>query len=93
MKNAFQTVRQPVITEKAAIQREDVGVYCFRVHPKANKVEAYSVASISGTVPGGQIVSSPPSSSAVPISSVAQTRPRPSTCTRSMRLFMSSSAG
>lgn len=39
MKNAFQTVRQPVITEKAAIQREEVGVYCFRVHPRANKIE------------------------------------------------------
>ena len=39
MKNAYVTVKQPVITEKAAIQREDVGVYCFRVHPRANKIE------------------------------------------------------
>ena len=39
MKFAYSTVRQPVITEKAAIQREEAGVYCFRVHPGANKIE------------------------------------------------------
>ena len=32
-------VRQPLVTEKTTILRESKGVYCFRVHPRANKIE------------------------------------------------------
>ena len=39
MKSVYSTIRLPVVTEKASIQREESGVYCFRVHPRANKVE------------------------------------------------------
>ena len=39
MKNIYMTVRQPLITEKSTILREKDGTYCFRVHPRANKVE------------------------------------------------------
>lgn len=39
MKNVYQVVRQPLITEKSTIQRETTGTYCFRVHPNANKYE------------------------------------------------------
>lgn len=39
MKNVYMTVKQPVITEKATIVRDTTGAYCFRAHPKANKVE------------------------------------------------------
>ena len=39
MKNIYQTVRQPLITEKATLIREANGTYCFRVHVDANKIE------------------------------------------------------
>jgi large subunit ribosomal protein L23 len=39
MKNIYQTVRQPLITEKSTVLRELNGTYCFRVHPRANKFE------------------------------------------------------
>lgn len=37
MRNIYQTVRQPLITEKSTIEREESGVYCFKVHLQANK--------------------------------------------------------
>ena len=39
MKSVYSTIRLPVITEKASILREESGVYCFKAHPRANKVE------------------------------------------------------
>ena len=39
MKNAYQTVRLPLITEKSTIIREQDGTYCFKVHVNANKIE------------------------------------------------------
>jgi large subunit ribosomal protein L23 len=39
MKNIYQTVRQPLITEKSTLQREADGTYCFRVHVNATKLE------------------------------------------------------
>jgi large subunit ribosomal protein L23 len=37
--NVFQTVRQPLITEKSTIVREANGTYCFKVHVNANKLQ------------------------------------------------------
>lgn len=37
--NSFKTVRQPLITEKSTILREQDGSYCFKVHLNANKIE------------------------------------------------------
>jgi large subunit ribosomal protein L23 len=39
MNNPQDVVRQPLITEKSTILREGTGVYCFKVHPNANKIE------------------------------------------------------
>lgn len=39
MKHEFQTVRQPLITEKSTLIREAEGTYCFKVHVGANKLE------------------------------------------------------
>ena len=39
MKRVLETIRQPLITEKATIQRESANIYCFRVHLHANKIE------------------------------------------------------
>lgn len=39
MRNEYTTVRQPWITEKSTILREKNGTYCFRVHPRANKLQ------------------------------------------------------
>jgi len=39
MKQALQTVRSPLITEKSTILREKDGTYCFRVDPRANKIQ------------------------------------------------------
>ena len=39
MKTIYDTVRQPLITEKSTMQREANGTYCFRVHLRANKLE------------------------------------------------------
>ena len=37
--NQYKTVRQPLITEKSTILREQDGSYCFKVHLGANKIE------------------------------------------------------
>lgn len=39
MRNAEDTVRQPLITEKSTIKRDQTGVYCFRADIRANKIE------------------------------------------------------
>ncbi len=39
MKHEFRAVRQPLITEKSTLIREADGTYCFKVHPRANKLE------------------------------------------------------
>lgn len=39
MKYPQDVVRQPLITEKSTILREGTGIYCFTVHPNANKIE------------------------------------------------------
>lgn len=39
MKSPYQVIRQPLITEKSTLQREEGRTYCFKVHPKANKLE------------------------------------------------------
>ena len=42
MKTIYQTIRQPLITEKSTILREANGTYCFKVHVNANKLEIAS---------------------------------------------------
>jgi large subunit ribosomal protein L23 len=37
--NIYQVIKEPHITEKANIQKEDTNQITFRVHKKANKVE------------------------------------------------------
>ena len=50
MRSPYQIIRQPLITEKSTIQREENGTYCFRVHPGANKVEiAWAVEKLFGS--------------------------------------------
>lgn len=39
MKSPYQVIRQPLITEKSTLQREQNGTYCFKVHVKANKLD------------------------------------------------------
>ena len=39
MKNAHEVIYQPLITEKSTLLREQRNVYCFRVNPRANKIE------------------------------------------------------
>lgn len=39
MRHPQSVLRQPLITEKTTILRESDGVYCFRVHRNANKIE------------------------------------------------------
>ncbi len=39
MPQLFQTIVQPVVTEKSSAAFEDRKVYTFRVHPKASKPE------------------------------------------------------
>ena len=39
MMNIYQVIKEPHITEKANIQKEDTNQITFRVHKKANKVE------------------------------------------------------
>lgn len=34
-----EIVRQPLVTEKSTVLREGTGVYCFKVHRDANKIE------------------------------------------------------
>jgi large subunit ribosomal protein L23 len=39
MRNAEDTVKKPLITEKSTIKRDQTGVYCFRADIRANKIE------------------------------------------------------
>ena len=39
MMNIYQVIKEPHITEKANIQKEETNQITFRVHKKANKVE------------------------------------------------------
>ena len=39
MMDIYQVIKEPRITEKANIQREDTNQVTFKVHKKANKVE------------------------------------------------------
>ena len=39
MRNVEEVVRQPLITEKSTIKRDQTGVYCFRADIRANKIE------------------------------------------------------
>jgi large subunit ribosomal protein L23 len=39
MRNSEDVIRQPLITEKSTILRDAQGVYCFKVHLRANKIE------------------------------------------------------
>ena len=39
MKHVHSIVKQPLITEKSTIRKEATGVYCFRTHARANKIE------------------------------------------------------
>ena len=39
MKDAYQIIRYPLITEKSTILREEKSKYTFRVDKRANKVE------------------------------------------------------
>jgi large subunit ribosomal protein L23 len=39
MRHAEDVVVQPLLTEKSTILQEAKGVYCFRVHVDANKIE------------------------------------------------------
>ena len=39
MKHTHGTIRQPLITEKSTIRRDETGVYCFKADVRANKIE------------------------------------------------------
>ena len=39
MKHPQDIIYQPLITEKSTLVREQRAVYCFRVNPRANKIE------------------------------------------------------
>lgn len=39
MKNIYDALKGPCLTEKAALLQEDNGKVVFKVHPKANKIE------------------------------------------------------
>ncbi len=39
MKNKYDVLQGPCLTEKAALLQEDEGKIIFKVHPKANKIE------------------------------------------------------
>ena len=39
MKNQFNVLKGPCLTEKAALLQEEDGKVVFKVHPKANKIE------------------------------------------------------
>lgn len=39
MKNQYDILKGPCLTEKAALQQEFEGKVVFKVHPKANKIE------------------------------------------------------
>ncbi len=39
MKNIYDVIKGPCLTEKASIQQEENGKVVFRVNPRANKIE------------------------------------------------------
>lgn len=39
MKNLYQIIRRPIITEKGTLQKEESNKVTFEVHPDANKKE------------------------------------------------------
>lgn len=39
MKNIYEVLKGPLLTEKAALLQEEEGKVVFKVHPKANKIE------------------------------------------------------
>jgi large subunit ribosomal protein L23 len=39
MRHPQEVVYQPLITEKSTILRERTDIYCFKVNPRANKIE------------------------------------------------------
>jgi len=39
MKNIYNVLQGPCLTEKAALMQEENGKIVFKVHPKANKIE------------------------------------------------------
>ncbi len=39
MKNPYDVIRIPWVTEKATIEKDEQGTLCFKVLPAANKVE------------------------------------------------------
>jgi len=39
MKNLYEVVRRPIITEKGTLQKEEANKVTFEVHPAANKHE------------------------------------------------------
>ncbi len=39
MKNQFQVIKKPILTERATALKEDRNQVVFKVHPKANKLE------------------------------------------------------
>jgi large subunit ribosomal protein L23 len=39
MKNLYEIIRRPIITEKSTLQREEANKVIFEVHPDANKKE------------------------------------------------------
>lgn len=39
MKNLYEVLQGPCLTEKASIAQEDKGVVVFKVRPEANKIE------------------------------------------------------
>jgi large subunit ribosomal protein L23 len=39
MKHPQEVIVQPLLTEKSTILRERKNVYCFKVNPRANKIE------------------------------------------------------
>lgn len=39
MKNIYDVLQGPCLTEKAALLQEENGKVAFKVHPKANKIE------------------------------------------------------
>ena len=49
MKYHHDVIRQPLITEKSSLRREETGVYCFKVDDRANKIEiAQAVEALFG---------------------------------------------
>ena len=39
MKNLYEIIRRPIITEKSTLQKEEANKVIFEVHPDANKQE------------------------------------------------------